>query len=355
MVPILKTPAKLAFVAFALLSGSAECSRAASVQAPPTGKLYQGFYFSGDSDSEHGVTADDAERYEKAVGAGTAWIFFSDFWCEGRAFPAKMCGWIRDLGKVPYVRLMLRSSVEQNRAEKSFTLDAIIAGSFDEDLKKWGADAKRFGSPMLMEWGTECNGEWFAWNGKWNGKARGTEKFLLAWRHIVGLMRAAGADNITWVWHVNSDDVPDAEWNRFENYYPGDAFVDWVAVSAYGPQKPHDKEPVENFRELMDAFYPRINALAPGKPLIVAEFGCTLRHPKISAADWAAAALTDLLGGRWPRISGFCWWNEAWENDDDKKHNTDMVVTHDEALTAVFKARLSAAKDRIQQSPVLGR
>ena len=30
-------------------------------------------------------------------------------------------------------------------------------------------------------------------------------------------------------------DQPEAKWNRFENYYPGDNYCDWVALSAYGP------------------------------------------------------------------------------------------------------------------------
>ena len=120
-----------------------------------------------------------------------------------------MCKWIHDLGKIPYVRLMLRSEFAQDRAEKVFTLDAIITGKFDSDLNQWAAGARKFGAPMLVEWGTECNGEWFAWNGKWNGNAGGPAKFVLAWRHIVKLMRDAGCDKITWVWHVNDSDVPE--------------------------------------------------------------------------------------------------------------------------------------------------
>ena len=34
-------------------------------------------------------------------------------------------------------------------------------------------------------------------------------------------MRAEGANNLQWVWHVNWFDEPEAKWNRFENYYVG--------------------------------------------------------------------------------------------------------------------------------------
>ena len=328
---------------------------AASVAPPPAGRLYHGFYYSGNSDTEHHVTPEDVARYERAVGAGTTWIFFSDNWYEGRGFPAEMCGWIHGLGKIPYVRLMLRSDSEQDHAEKVFTLDAIIAGKFDADLRQWAAGARKFAAPMLVEWGTECNGQWFAWNGRWNGGSAGPAKFIQAWRHIVKLMRDAGCGNITWVWHVDSNDVPDVTWNRLENYYPGDDWVDWIALSAYGPQKPADRDAPERLRAMLDAACPRIDVLAPKKPLILAEFGCTRHHPKITADAWANDALTDLLSARWPRIAGFCWWNEAWENDDHRKNDTDMIIMNDPALAGIFKKQLSLAKDRVQEKPVIGK
>jgi len=41
---------------------------------------------------------------------------------------------------------------------KRFHFRKIIAGEFDVDLRAWARDAKAFGSPILIEWGTEPNG-----------------------------------------------------------------------------------------------------------------------------------------------------------------------------------------------------
>ncbi len=164
---------------------------AGPIAVPPSGKLYHGFYYDGPALNEHDVTPQDVAKYENAVGKKTAWIFFSDNWFESRKFPGAMCEWIRGLGKVPYVRLMLRSDVEQNRPEKIFTLEKIIRGEFDEDLRNWAREAKTFQSPILIEWGMEPNGDWFSWNGKWNGGAKtGPANYIAAYRHIVDLMRA---------------------------------------------------------------------------------------------------------------------------------------------------------------------
>lgn len=342
----------LALVATSIVRGAEQ------IAPPPPGKLYQGLYFDepaqGRDPTEHDVTAADVARFDKTLGTKTAWVFFSQNWFESRKFPRETCDWIRGLGKIPYVRLMLRSDAEQDRPEKTFTLANIIAGNFDDDLKRWARDAKGFSAPVLIEWGTEPNGKWFSWNGKWNGGAiEGPARFVAAWRHIVDLMRGEGADNLQWVWHVNWLDQPEAKWNRFENYYPGENYCDWVAISAYGPLTPGAIDGTEDFRFKMGTAYPRLTKIAPGKPVVIAEFGCALNHRKVDASDWAKTALEDLFSGRWPAVIGFCWWNESWENDDVRKHNTDMNILHDAGLTKTFRDQLTKHADKLQQEPIV--
>ena len=69
--------------------------------------------------------------------------------------------------------------------------------------------------------------------------------------------------------------------------------------------------------------------------------------------QWAKSALDDLFSGRWPAVIGFCWWNESWENDDNKKHDTDMNILHDASLTNVFREELEQHADKIQEAPIL--
>lgn len=329
------------------------------VLPPAAGKLYHGLYWGGigtdtHDPTEHDVTPQDVARYENAVGAKTAWVYFSDNWFESRKFPAETCSSIRDLGKIPYLRLMLRSDVDQKHAEKKFSLEKIVAGEFDGDLRAWARDAKAFGSPILIEWGTEPNGDWFSWNGKWNGGAeKGPKRYIAAYRHIVDLMRTEGADNLTWVWHVNWYDEPEPKWNAFENYFPGTDYCDWVALSAYGPTTPLTIDGTESFAFKMREAYPRLIKLAPGKPMIIAEFGCDLHNRHVEVVKWARAALDDLFLNRWPAIVGFCWWNEGWQNDNRKKHDTDMIVLHNAELTRVFRDEFAQHPDKIQSTPVL--
>jgi hypothetical protein len=337
----------------ALLVATGALASAQPVPAPDAGRFYHGCYPGGVTGEEDDITARDVQNYEDVAGRKVDWVYFSNNWYAGRRFPAETAGWIRDRGAVPYIRLMLRSEDHKpGKPEKAFSLQSIIDGKFDEDLKAWGRDAAAFGSPLIVEYGTEVNGEWFGWNGSFHGggrkdgfgdlkKADGPERFVAAYRHIVDTVRSSGASNITWVFHLDASQSPEAAWNRFENYYPGPEYADWIGVSCYGPQRPMDDEE-ENvtFREKFDPVYSRVVKLAPDKPVMIPEFGCTTGYPHVRAEDWAKAALGDILSGRWPNVRGFSWWNERWENDDDPTHNTTMRVQDNPALGDVFRGAL---------------
>ena len=318
------------------------------VSPPPAGDMYHGVFPGGVTGEEDDITPASLSSYEQTAGKPAAWVYFSHNWYRDRGFPAQTATWIRDAGSVPYIRLMLRSSAEFGVAEPTFTLERITNGEFDTDLRAWARSASDFGSPLIAEYGTEVNGEWFRWNGIWNGGAVGPERFREAYRHIITIAREAGANNILWVFHANNRDDPDEPWNRLENYYPGDEWIDWIGVSVYGAQTPREED-TGSFRESMDAIYPRLTSLNPGKPIVLLEFGVTSGNPGVDQAAWAKGALEDITSSRWARLMGFSWWNEAWENDDNPLHNTDMRVQDNAALAEVFRGLVG------RQDNVLGR
>ncbi len=340
-------------LAFARPSPSQAQSTAASmIVSPPNGKMYHSVYPGGRTGVEDDITLGDLQSYEQAVGKTAAWVYFSNNWYRDRRFPLSTANWIRDSGSIPFIRLMLRDSDAEGIPNQNFTLDRIIHGYLDEDLRAWARSARDFGSPLLVEYGTEVNGYWFPWNGVWNGGGNttlyansslpdGPERFRAAYRHIVDVMRGEGASNIMWVFHLNDVDIPGVEWNRFETYYPGDSYVDWTGVSVYGAGTPRD-DACDDFQKMMDLVYPRLIGMAPGKPITVLEFAVTSGNSLCDQGAWAREALGNLTSFRWPEVLGFSWWNEKWQNDNDPTHDTDMRVQDNPALGAVFRTFVGA-------------
>lgn len=306
---------------------------------PTAGHLLHGTFPGSKTGEEDDLTPRDVDIYENTVGRRVSWVYFSNNWYRDRAFPVKTAKWIRARGATPYVRLALRSSPEQDRREPLFTVAAIARGDFDADIAAWARGAARFKTPIIAEYGTEMNGEWFPWNGKWSGRKKGAALFVLAYRRIIDLSRAAGAHNLIWVFHANNWDEPDRRWNRMENYYPGDRYIDWLAVSIYSAQNPFTDENYP-FTKSLALTMDRFAQMAPDKPVVIAEFGTDVRNPREPAAPWADKALTTILSGKYPQLIGFSWWNETWPNGDDPARATDLRVQSNPALTAIFRRHM---------------
>ena len=203
-----------------------------------------------------------------------------------------------------------------------YSMQAILSGTFDPDLRQWARDARDVGKPMLAEFGTEVNGQWFPWNGKWNGGATtdgygdpavpdGPERFRDAFRHIIDICREEGAANITWFFHIDADSSPEEPWNAMANYYPGDDYIDWIGISVYGSQRAGREWPT--FTEKLDRAYPEICAISKAKPLAVVEYA-VVDDPAHDKPAWIRDALGAIRSGRYPRIKAMSYWNEAWNS-----------------------------------------
>jgi hypothetical protein len=302
------------------------------------------------SDTEDSVNAASISNFEQLAQKNATWIYFSNNWWNGIHFPQNSCEIIRNAGRVPFIRLMARSNQAGHAEEAVYSLQHIIEGQFDADLMQWFRDAKNFGDPLLCEFGTEINGDWFPWNGRWNGGGTtnlygsplyddGGERFRDAYRHIVALSQKAGANNITWFYHVNYDNSPALPWNTMSAYYPGDEYVDWIGISVYGQQEPNDPEGWTDFRTLLDAAYTNFTAISPSKPKALLEFGVCEAPASGDKAQWINDAIFNLRLGRWPQLRAVSWWNETWENDDGSI--SDLRINSDSAALQAYRSQIS--------------
>ena len=334
----------------------------AKIFAPEPGKLYHGVFPGGKEGDEAGVSAENLVAYERAAGRKAAWVYFSHEWGlkerGGPNFPASTVDWIHWYGATPFIRLMLRTSLQQFVREPLYTLQSIVEGKFDRQLEAWGTAAGLKGIPLICEFGTEVNGAWFPWNAVHNGGPKGPELFRKAYRHIVDAIRAAGGQQITWVYHVNHGSDPDTfvaghqscDWNAIEAYDPGIEYADWIGLSIYGSQRPGDNDgPAFSVR--MEELKDRLSKLAQGRPIMICEFAYANQADAKFVKDWVQDTLEYLLPSepeKVPFISGFSWWNEAW-NDSGTEIEMRLQALPDE-VQQIFRERLRS--NRVVDSPI---
>lgn len=252
------------------------------LQVPPHGSIYHAAN-PGFGGTEDNVTSASIKSFEGTAEKKIVWAYFSNNWYDLIKFPYSAVKTIHESGKIPFIRLMPRSDFKVGGPDSRYTMQKIIDGQFDKELTQWALDAKKSAIPLLVEFGTEVNGDWFPWNGTYNGKSLkntygdpvqvdGPERFRDAYRHIVTLFRNNKADNITWFFHVNASGDPEESWNEIDQYYPGDAYIDWLGISVYGTQT--KEETYQSFNEIMDKVYPEITKIS-NKPIAILEWGIT--------------------------------------------------------------------------------
>jgi hypothetical protein len=299
------------------------------VVSPPAGIYHAAFPDFGGS--EDIVSASRIRDFEALAGKRIAWAYFSNNWIDGITFPAEAVKSVRDTGSVPFIRMMPRSSFAETGPDPVYNLDRITRGDFDPALAAWAQAARATGTPLMVEFGTEVNGDWFPWNGRWYGGAAGPEKFRNAYRHIVDLFRREDARNVTWVFHVDASRSPDAAWNTMAAYYPGDDYIDWLGISVYGAQEPN--EDWISFADRLDPAYAELVAFQPSKPIAVLEFGVTDGVAGHDKAAWISDAFAAVTSGRYPRIKAMSYWHESFDNDDGTR-STLRIDSSDPALQA---------------------
>lgn len=293
---------------------------------PPTHGVYHSCY-PDFTDSEDSVNIPSILSFETLAQKQLVWVYFSNNWWRGVKFPKKEVELIHSLGKIPHIRMMPRSNDVGNGPDPVFSLQKIIDGDFDAALTQWAIDARETMIPLNLEFGIEVNGNWFPWNGSWNGggstaeygdafEPDGAERFKDAYRHIINLFRKNHVDNATWFFHVNYDNAPNFAWNEMKKYYPGDEYIDWIAISVYGIQNPNDTENWKTFEQILDDAYVEFTSISASKPLSINEFGVCEAPALGNKADWINNALNVIKSGKYSRIKAISYWNEIWQNED---------------------------------------
>jgi hypothetical protein len=249
--------------------------------APTTG-IYHAAYpdFGGTEDN---VSAQNITDFETLVNKPIVWAYFSNNWYNNIQFPTAAVNTIYSTGKIPFIRIMPRTNFDVGGPDPNYTMQNIIDGDYDAQLTQWAIAAKNTNIPLLVEFGTEVNGNWFPWNGQYNGAETtngygdlsypdGAERFRDAYRHIIDICNANTVNNITWFFHVDAYSEPNVNWNTIEKYYPGDNYIDWLGVSIYGPQE--SSEDYQEFSEILNDVYPFLITLS-NKPIAILEFAIT--------------------------------------------------------------------------------
>ena len=190
-----------------------------------------------------------------------------------------------------------------------FSLARILAGDFDVYIRDWLRQIAALPGRVYLRPMHEMNGNWYPWCGTTNGNE--ANDYVWVWRYLRLLADRVGVYNVTWVWSPYAASVPDIDANSIEGYYPGDDYVDRVALDGYNWGLSQSWSRWQEFDEIFGDAYRRVAALTR-RPIMLAELGAS--ETGGSKADWIRRTFARMAES-YPRIDAVVWFDVAKECD----------------------------------------
>jgi hypothetical protein len=211
-------------------------------------------------------------------------------------------------GSTPLITWEAWGPAPMTVANNTFPLSKIAAGNFDAYIDSWAVGLRTYGSPVMLDFGHEMDGNWYPWGYGVNGNT--VADYIAAFRHVHDRFVLAGATNVQFVWN------PDV-WNPAgvdqRAFYPGDAYVDWMAIDVYNwGASGGGWASLSSALGSLTTIYSRLASLNPTKPMMLAEWGSAepVAGDPIGVAkgQWIIDG-AQAMGTQFPRIAAAIWFS----------------------------------------------
>lgn len=202
----------------------------------------------------------------------------------------------------------------------------VTNGVYDFYIKQWAKAVQLINSPIILRWGHEMNDPYrYPW-GPHNNTAN---DFIAAYKHIYKIFENLHVKNVLWAWS------PHPAYGYFTEYYPGDDFVDYVAIGTLNYGTVANWSKWWSFDEIFGKYYKDLGAF--NKPIILSEFGSLTVGG--SRSKWFADGLKE-LPTKYPKVNAVLFFH--YDNDKTTTQQTlNWYFINDKKVVAAITPQLS--------------
>jgi beta-mannanase len=179
----------------------------------------------------------------------------------------------------------------------------IASGALDADLHRHAANFKTFGHKLFFSFDIEPETRDGPCEPR-NAIAGSPAAFVAAWRHIKDVFDADRVTNLVYVWNVVGSDA-----QLSSSFYPGDAYVDWIAWDPYNWYKCHNSQ-WASFGDKVEPFYGWLRQHGLGhKPFMLSEYGSVENPADPNAKGEWFTDIPSTLQSRLPNLKAIVYFN----------------------------------------------
>ncbi len=175
----------------------------------------------------------------------------------------------------------------------------VASGMYDPYIKKWAAAARKINKPIFLRFGHEMND---GYRYPWGPHNNAPQDFIAAWQHVHDIFQKQGAKNVIWIWSPHPA-------YTFAEFYPGDAFVDYVGVGVLNYGSIAAWSQWWSFKDIFGKCYDSLQQYK--KPIMITEFGSLAVGG--NRARWYANAL-DSMPQRYPLVKAIVFFHFSKDN-----------------------------------------
>jgi hypothetical protein len=238
------------------------------------------------------------DQYVRLVHRRPAIIMWYQQWSEP-LFYSDQLPHVAALGAIPMI------TWDPTLGGRGIPLRAVAGGRYDAYIRTAARAAAAWRQPIYIRLGHEMNLRSTPFGPGHEGDT--PHSYVAAWRHVVRIFRQQGARNVEWVFSPNTDCAGKCPFRRF---YPGNRWVDWVALDGYN-YATVDHTRWMSFRQVFGSSYRTLTRLST-KPVMIGE---TASAPTGgNKARWIRRTFR-VLPRRFKRIRAVVWF------DRDKETN----------------------------------
>lgn len=198
-------------------------------------------------------------------------------------------------------------------------LSRVASGEYDSYIDEWmsrlnrAATESSISTPTVyIRLGHEMNGNWYPWAPA--GGDGTPEAYLEMWKHVWTRVENQSQKDIQirWVWAANHVDVGEF---TMEELYPGDEYVDWLAIDGYNWGESQSWSEWRSPEEIFQQPLQRLASLGDG-PLAVTEIGSSSLSGGEADIQRKSEWITDafiMLNNY--NVNMCIWFNEDKESD----------------------------------------
>jgi hypothetical protein len=191
----------------------------------------------------------------------------------------------------------------------AYTPHDIAAGNYDSYIRSYASQVKELGGEVDIRLFHEMNGDWMPWSVGKSGASN--QDIINAWRHVHDIFVEEGATNALFVFCPNERHTTWQDSHPYADYYPGDAYVDYLALDGYNWGDARGV-PWYSFDEIFDQSYQELTALSSTKPVMIAEYAS---HTSPGDKEqWITDAQNVLKSGKYSRIKALLWFDSNQES-----------------------------------------